>query len=206
MLYIYAGNNPINAYDYLGLEVRMMDALKSTVGIVSNAAGVATGVGMMGAPTGVTQVVGAALTAKSAYGVAANVVNLSNAIQGKDPASTGGVFTDAAAAVAPDNQTVQNLAAATDLAVDLACGQIGKASASQPVSMSAGYSLSESGAKVPLLDSQMADPTNLGVVAEVFQGAAVVVAGVEVTQQIKEAVVEAPPPPPDLQKLNDNVH
>ena len=136
--YAYVGNNPVNAVDPLGL-VDYLGAGVAAAGIAGNAVAVAggstiaaAGVALALTPTGVGQVIGAAVAtggaavaANGLYGLGASSANLGAAIAGGDPLSKGSALTDLANKVAPGNAGAQLVAGGVDLALSIPAGPFG---------------------------------------------------------------------------------
>lgn len=124
-LYGYVGNNPVLYVDPLGL-VRWGDAGRAGLGVVVNWIGLGVGFGLAAVPepTLLTKVAAVAVTTKSGYGLGANLTNFWSALRDECPGSTGSLAGDVADAIAPGNETAQDLAAVADLSADLATGRI----------------------------------------------------------------------------------
>src|SRR5271165_74961 len=169
-LYAYVGNDPIGGIDPMGL-VRWGALGSASLGVVSNGLGIAVGGGLMGVPSGVSQVVGFVVIAKSWYGLEANAVNAWKAATDQNPYSTGSLATDIADAAAPGNHRAQLAATAIDLASDLAVGRFSAAVTADLVGKDV---LDANGlTNYGLQYGYWADPGDLGDIAKLFQLSAV---------------------------------
>jgi hypothetical protein len=116
--------------------VDWLDAGKATVGIIGNAGGVVAGAVMWGAPTGVTQALGAYLIADGAYGVAANGLDFAAAVgwrKEKVNENINSIPRLTATVLVPGNESAQRAADA----VSLTSGFIGGRMVVQPLMFSA---------------------------------------------------------------------
>jgi hypothetical protein len=120
----------------------------------------------MAMPTGVSQVVGVGVIAKSMYGLEANIVNAYKAAVDKDPYSKGSLATDIADAAAPGNINAQRGAMVFDLAADLATGRYSSFAATDL----AGKDVLDANGftNYGLQYGYWADPANLGKTADAF--------------------------------------
>lgn len=107
---------------------RKKEARIAGLGIASNAFGWLAGAGLVATPepTMLTKVAGVSMLTKSSYGMTVNVKNLVNALNDKEPYSTGGLGTDLAVAIAPGNKTAKALGTVSELSLDLLTGGAGR--------------------------------------------------------------------------------
>lgn len=107
---------------------RKKEARIAGLGIASNAFGWLAGAGLAATPepTMLTKVAGVSMLTKSSYGMIVNVKNLVNALNDKEPYSTGGLGTDLAVAIAPGNNTAKALGTVSELSLDLLTGGAGR--------------------------------------------------------------------------------
>jgi len=107
---------------------RKKDAGVAALGIASNAFGWLAGTCLVATPepTMLTKVAGVAMLTKSSYGISVNAKNLVNALNNKEPYSTGGLGTDIAVAIAPGNKRIKALGTVSELSLDLLTGGAGR--------------------------------------------------------------------------------
>ena len=162
--YRYVNNDPANFGDAFGLlNKRLLTG--SLVGIASNTVGVVAGGLALGAPTGITQVLGFVVLTKSTAGLALNVNNLLMSIYGGKELPTS-LATYIAFKVSPCNKKNQTYAAALDLVVDLlfSMGARSGVAAAEKAAIKA----SLENANLTLQQVKYASPTELGTVADTF--------------------------------------
>jgi RHS repeat-associated protein len=120
-LYEYAGNSPGVYYDPYGL-FNACGFGEALFGIGINGLGMIGGVGLMAAPTGVSQVIGLGVFARSTYGFGAGFANLWGSLwadTGAPNLSQGSLVKDAAALAFGNSPNVMALAHTADLGLDL---------------------------------------------------------------------------------------
>ncbi|MFA5162477.1 MAG: RHS repeat-associated core domain-containing protein [Elusimicrobiales bacterium] len=126
-LYAYVGNRPNRYIDPTGL-VRWGDLGNASLGAVSNAAGIIGGAATISAFgwTGIAGITGGAIALKSAYGLGANLGLMGEALLDMDPTFKGSLLGELAYLYDPCNKSLQNLATAADLGIDLLGLQVPK--------------------------------------------------------------------------------
>lgn len=109
------------------LRPRLWKMASDGMGVIGNGFGIVLGGALMTAPTGVSQVVGAPILAKSIYGFGTGWYNLSRAFSGDSSFDIPDKYQTLPRVVASgfsDDIRAQRLADATELALDLAGGRV----------------------------------------------------------------------------------
>lgn len=129
-LFAYVGGDPVNAIDPLGL-VNWTNAGVAAAGIAGNGIGFVGGIALAGTTgvSGVGLAAGVVLAGNSAYGLAANIANLGNALGDQENYSKGSLLTDGAQKFFPDSPGAQLAAQAADIGLGAGAAKLGATAA-----------------------------------------------------------------------------
>jgi uncharacterized protein RhaS with RHS repeats len=169
-LYGYVQNDPVNFVDPAGLfNTRLF--ISSSIGLAANTLGIVSGGLALSAPTGVTQVLGGVVLAKSIVGFGANAINLFRSFTDDSalPSSAFGLIADE---FAPCNKTAQKLASAADLATDL--GFLAGARIGTKAAEKLALKISTKSQPYALQQVGYMNPADLGTTASSFGAASVI--------------------------------
>ncbi|WP_166656450.1 RHS repeat-associated core domain-containing protein [Comamonas sp. JUb58] len=122
----YVGSSPLTYHDPVGL-IRWADVGSNTVGAVGSGAGVFLGAALFAFPSGVSQVVGAAMFSKSIYGFGASMYGLARAFSDDASYDMPSKYQTLPRVVATSiscSPNAERYADAAELALDLAAGRL----------------------------------------------------------------------------------